>query len=232
MPSGSVATVRTSPGPATGSTCSVGSCSFSPRPDVNARKRPSGDHAGCAVVRAGGDRRRARRRARRATRGSVVVFSSSSIVATTKAIERPSGDTAGAHAGGPTVVGSVEQLGAAIRRSAARLGAVAESVVHRGVAHRRDGTASIRARAGLRSAAAAATRACSLRIPASQRSGSSALRCMNSCTSGWGRIRNRSSAMASATMSATSLGLEHDARRRGRRRCRRRAARCRAACRC
>ena len=38
--------VRTSPGPSTGSTCSVASSSFSPRRERKASQRPSGDHAG------------------------------------------------------------------------------------------------------------------------------------------------------------------------------------------
>jgi hypothetical protein len=47
-PSGIVHSVRTSPAPATGRTCSVESPCFSPRRDVNARNRPSGDQVGLA----------------------------------------------------------------------------------------------------------------------------------------------------------------------------------------
>ena len=75
-------------------TCSVASFSFSPRLDVKARKRPSGDHAGWAsfgpaVTGAGSPSGPVSH-----TR-LVVVFSSRSIVATTKAMRWPSGDTAG-----------------------------------------------------------------------------------------------------------------------------------------
>ena len=77
-----------------GITCSVASLSFSPRLDVKARNRPSGDQAGWAslgpaVIGPG------------APSGPlshtllVVVFSSRSIVATTKAMREPSGETAG-----------------------------------------------------------------------------------------------------------------------------------------
>jgi hypothetical protein len=89
-----VATVRTSPGPSTGSTCSVDSVSFSPRPDVNASHRPSGDHAGWpsrgpAVIGAGSPFGPA------SQTWLTVRFSASSMVATEKAIDRPSGETAG-----------------------------------------------------------------------------------------------------------------------------------------
>ena len=89
-----MATVRTSPGPSIGSTCNVDSPSFSLRDDVNASVRPSGDHAGLVscgpAVTGSGSLSGPASQIR-----VVVVFSSSSIVATTKAMERPSGDTAG-----------------------------------------------------------------------------------------------------------------------------------------
>ena len=48
--------------------------------------------------------------------------------------------------------------------------------------------------------------ATSLRMPASHRSGSDPLRAMWRATSGWGRIRKRSSRIASSAISATSSG--------------------------
>ena len=89
-----------------------------------------------------------------------------------------------------------------------------ESWVGGGQSHRHAGRVGIDAdrKNGLRAQSPRCRERCILRIPASHRSRSPARLCSYVATSGWGRIRNRSSPRAETTSAATSLGLDHSQR--------------------